>query len=93
MNFSIMLMFMHSFMVYKYTSKLTKRMNRAICNFVWSDLMDDHKVITVSWSKCCLLVKKEALDIKNLGLFYKCLLGKFVWKFLSKSTFAFLFFR
>lgn len=78
-------------MVYKCSSALIKRMNRAIHNFVWSSLMDAHKVINVSWYKCSLLVKNGDLGIKSHRLLNKSCSVKRAWKFIFVSTFFFDF--
>lgn len=82
-NSFIMAKFIHYFMVCKSLVALLNKIDRAIYNFVWSEMVDQHKLCTVPLAKCCLPVSKGGLIIKCLKVFNKALLAKLAWKFLS----------
>ena len=41
--------FLHSFMVYKLPISMLRRMEKAICNFIWTGFIFSKKLVTVKW--------------------------------------------
>uniref|UniRef100_A0A2N9EPP1 Reverse transcriptase zinc-binding domain-containing protein n=1 Tax=Fagus sylvatica TaxID=28930 RepID=A0A2N9EPP1_FAGSY len=50
-------------------------------NFLWGGLGDVAKYHLVSWDKVCSPITYSGLGVKNLILFNKALLGKWLWRF------------
>jgi len=48
-------------------------------DFLWGDLGDKFKYHLVSWSKVCSPITEGGLGIRNLRIFNKALLGKWLW--------------
>lgn len=79
-NFVITLIFVHSFIVYKWPIDLFKHLNQAIRNFLWICSISSKKLFTVFWWICCTLIKDEGLGFKDLVLLNQALLSKLAWK-------------
>lgn len=67
--------FVHTLMIYKWLLGLLKSLHNAIQNFLWSSSSLNRGNILVKWDVCCLPTKFGGLEIKNLVLFNKALIG------------------
>jgi hypothetical protein len=50
-------------------------------NFLWGGIGDEFKYHLVSWSKVCNPISEDGLGIKNLVMFNRALLGKWLWRY------------
>jgi hypothetical protein len=60
---------------------VTHRIEKLQRNFLWGGLGDAVKYHLVSWDKVCSPLTYGGLGVKNLILFNKALLGKWLWRF------------
>jgi hypothetical protein len=49
-------------------------------DFLWGGLDEEFKYHLVSWSNVCSLISEGRLDIRNLKIFNRALLGKWFWR-------------
>lgn len=49
--------------------------------------------MVVTWIGCCYTIFEDGLGLKHFHSFNLVLLGKFVWRMLTKDSFAFNFLR
>jgi len=50
-------------------------------DFLWGGLGEEFKFHLVSWAKVCTPISKGGLGIRNLVIFNRALLGKWLWRF------------
>ncbi|KAK2642188.1 hypothetical protein Ddye_023951 [Dipteronia dyeriana] len=62
--------FVHSFMIYKWPTFLTKK----IRNFLWTGSCEERKLFRVAWNRCCRLYALGGLGLKDLTLLNDSLL-------------------
>jgi hypothetical protein len=48
---------------------------------LWSGIGEEFKYHLVSWYKVCTPISKGRLGIRNLVMFNRALLGKWLWRF------------
>ncbi|KAK3189490.1 hypothetical protein Dsin_029051 [Dipteronia sinensis] len=85
--------FVHSFMIYKWSSSLLRLVNRKLRNFLWTGSYEETKLIQVAWDRCCKPYSQGGLGLKDLGLLNDSLLKKLTWKFMTSQSFAFSILR
>jgi hypothetical protein len=51
------------------------------CDFLWGGIGDEFKYHLVSWSKVCTPILEGGLGIRNLMMFNRTLLGKWLWRY------------
>ncbi|KAG2695344.1 hypothetical protein I3760_07G009500 [Carya illinoinensis] len=57
------------------------RIEKLYRDFLWSGLGEEHKFHLVSWAKVCRPIQSGGLGIKNLRMFNRALLGKWLWRY------------
>lgn len=66
-------------------SRLPKSVEKTLISlfrrFLWGGKGEEMKLAWVSWDKICSPMREGGLGVKNLGMFNKALLGKWVWRF------------
>jgi hypothetical protein len=60
---------------------VANRMEKLQRDFLWGGLGDEFKYHLVSWSKVCSPVSMGGLGIRNLLMFNRALLGKWLWRY------------
>jgi hypothetical protein len=60
---------------------VANRMEKLQRDFLWGGLGDEFKYHLVSWSKVCSSVSVGGLGIRNLLMFNRALLGKWLWRY------------
>jgi hypothetical protein len=60
---------------------VANRIEKLYRDFLWGGLGDDFKYHLVSWSMVCIPTREGGLGIRNLRLFNKALLGKWLWRY------------
>jgi hypothetical protein len=50
-------------------------------DFLWVGIGDEFKYHLVNWSKVCNPISEGGLDIKNLMMFNRALIGKWLWHY------------
>ncbi|GLT62498.1 hypothetical protein SLA2020_351340 [Shorea laevis] len=63
---------------------VANRMEKLQRDFLWGGLGDEFKYHLVSWSKVCSPVSVGGLGIRNLLMFNRALLGKWLWRYGSE---------
>ena len=54
-------------------------------DFIWGDMGDEHKFHLVNWQQVCSPLQDGGLGIRNLSVFNKALLGKWLWRYPIES--------
>jgi hypothetical protein len=49
---------------------------------------DEHKFHLVNWQQVCSPLQNGGLGIRNLSIFNKALLGKWLWRYAVKSDYG-----
>jgi len=62
-------------------ASMAKHIEKLQRDFLWGGLGVEFKYHLVSWSKVCSPISEGDLDIKNLIVFNRTLLGKWLWHF------------
>ncbi|KAK2644850.1 hypothetical protein Ddye_020045 [Dipteronia dyeriana] len=83
--------FVCSFMVYKWSTFLTKMVTKKIINFLWTGSCEERKLVHVAWNRCCKPYDFCGLGLKDLALLNGSLLRKLTWKLLTSNNFSFTF--
>ena len=55
-------------------------------DFLWGGRALTHKPYLVNWFVCCMEKQKRGLDIRNLSILNKALLGKWSCRFVSERN-------
>jgi hypothetical protein len=65
---------------------VAQRIEKLQRNFLWGGMGDTQKYHLVSWDQICSPIPYGGLGVKNLSLFNKALLGKWLWRFEAKES-------
>jgi hypothetical protein len=60
---------------------VANRIEKLQRDFLWGGIGDEFKYHIVSWAKVCSPISEGGLDIRNLRMFNRTLLGKWMWRF------------
>jgi hypothetical protein len=60
---------------------VAKRIEKLQRDFLWGRLSEEFKYHLVSWDKVCSPIFEVGLGIKNLRVFNRALLGKWLWRY------------
>lgn len=73
----------HSMMIYRWPRMLLKRVDRAMCNFIWNGniLKDSHG--NALWSRVCSPHAEGGLGIRDIRAANEAFLHKFAWEIIS----------
>ena len=63
---------------------VANRMEKLQRDFLWGGLGEEFKYHLVSWSKVCSPVSVGGLGIRNLLMFNRALLGKWLWRYMHE---------
>jgi hypothetical protein len=62
-------------------SSVASRIEKLHRDFLWGGIGEEFKYHLVSWSKVCSPISEGGLGIRNLRIFNKALLGKWLWRY------------
>uniref|UniRef100_A0A2N9HQT2 Reverse transcriptase domain-containing protein n=1 Tax=Fagus sylvatica TaxID=28930 RepID=A0A2N9HQT2_FAGSY len=65
---------------------VARRIEKLQRNFLWGGMGDIQKYHLVSWDQICSPIPYGGLGVKNLILFNKALLGKWLWRFGAEES-------
>jgi hypothetical protein len=65
---------------------VARRIEKLQRNFLWGGMGDVPKYHLVSWDQVCSPIPYGGLGVKNLSLFNKALLGKWLWRFGAEES-------
>uniref|UniRef100_A0A2N9FL13 Reverse transcriptase zinc-binding domain-containing protein n=1 Tax=Fagus sylvatica TaxID=28930 RepID=A0A2N9FL13_FAGSY len=60
---------------------VARRIEKLQRDFLWGGMGDEHKYHLVNWQKICATLQHGGLGIRNLSIFNKALLGKWLWRY------------
>ena len=60
---------------------VAKHIEKLQCNLLWGGMGEEFKYHLVKWSKVCTLIKEGGFGIRNLLMFNRALLGKWLWRY------------
>jgi hypothetical protein len=60
---------------------VAKHIEKIQSNFLWGGFGEEFKYHLVKWLKVCTLIKEGGLGIRNLLVFNRALLGKWLWRY------------
>lgn len=66
---------------------IARRLKHLQRDFLWDEIGGEPKFHRVNWRIVCSSVPRGALSVKNLMLFKKVLLGKWLWSFAQEDNF------
>uniref|UniRef100_A0A2N9H5P7 Reverse transcriptase domain-containing protein n=1 Tax=Fagus sylvatica TaxID=28930 RepID=A0A2N9H5P7_FAGSY len=59
---------------------VARRIEKLQRDFLWGGMGDEHKYHLVNWHQICTPLQQGGLGIRNLSIFNKALLGKWLWR-------------
>jgi hypothetical protein len=62
-------------------SSVANRIEKLHRDFLWGGTGEEFKFYLVNWSKVCSPISNDGLGIRNLRIFNKALLGKWLWRY------------
>lgn len=62
-----------------------KQLQSVFCNFLWGGNDVVRKIAWLRWEEVCRSKKEGGLGVKNLSMFNRALLKKWVWRFLTEK--------
>ena len=65
---------------------IASRIEKLQRDFLWGGFEDERKLHLVNWKKACLPLQSGGLGIRNMAIFNKALLGKWLWRYSTEST-------
>jgi hypothetical protein len=60
---------------------VARRIEKLQRDFLWGGMGDEHKYHLVNWQQICAPLQHGGLGIRNLSIFNKALLGKWLWRY------------
>ena len=63
---------------------IARRIEKIQRDFLWSGVGDEHKFHLVNWKQVCSPIARGGLGIRNMLLFNKALLGKWLWLYVNE---------
>jgi len=67
--------------LFQLQASVTKRIEKLQRDFLWGKLGEEFKFHLVSWSKVCSSISEGGLGIRNLLVFNRAMLGKWMWRY------------
>jgi hypothetical protein len=61
-------------------ASVASRIEKLQKDFSWGGLGKEFKYHSVNWSKVCILISEGGLGIRNLMMFNRTPLGKWLWR-------------
>lgn len=71
---------------YKMPQGIILKCNRIMRNFLWGGTEGDTKVAWIKWKVVCSPKENGGLGMRDWGVFYKALLGKWRWRILNEQA-------
>jgi hypothetical protein len=65
-------------------SSVASRIEKLHQDFLWGGIGEEFKYHLVSWSKVCSPIFEGGLGIRNVRIFNKAFLGKWLWRYAHK---------
>jgi hypothetical protein len=65
---------------------IASRLEKLQRDFLWGGLEDERKFHLVNWKTACLPLQGGGLGIRNMAIFNKALLGKWLWRYSTESS-------
>ncbi|XP_058757247.1 uncharacterized protein LOC131630489 [Vicia villosa] len=78
-------MMVHNIAIYDWPSSVIKSIEASSRNFIWSENVDQNKLVIVSWKKCCSKTTEGGLGIISLNHYNKATNLYLCWQFLNKD--------
>jgi hypothetical protein len=70
-------------------ASVANRIKKLQRGFLWGGIGEEFKYHLVSWVKVCFPISEGGLNIQNLRMFNRVLLGKWLWCYGIDSLFGF----
>jgi hypothetical protein len=67
--------------LFQLQASVTKRIEKLQRDFLWGKLGEEFKFHLVSWSKVCSSISEGGLGIRNLLVFNRAMLDKWMWRY------------
>jgi len=65
-------------------ASVANRIEKLHRDFLWGGLGEEFKYHLISWSKTCSPISEGGLGIRNLRIFNRALLGKWLWRYVHE---------
>ena len=65
---------------------IASRIEKLQRDFLWGGFEDERKFHLVNWKTACLPLQGGGLGIRNMAIFNKALLGKWLWRYSTESS-------